>query len=640
MHQEVGDSLSDTTARLFQPFQEPATDRQVSVGRWLVEQGIIAPWQLFFAMNRQQTWRASLVDILLSRGWITDDQALSALSEYYQIQVVDLHSAPPDFRLQKLLSPQFCLKHGIVPWISLNGYLTYATSRPEQLDRIRDQLPMGQNGFRIALAKETQIQSYLARAHKDVLTPCAEDYVADNASCREWGNQKERRYAYYGLLFFCLIVSALLHAHLTFIVLSAIALLVQAISASMKVAALFASKRYAEPVLARQPRPERLPRISVMVPLFRETEIAVALVRRLSRLTYPKTLLDVVLVLEEKDETTQNTLAKAQLPRWMRVVVVPDSTGLTTKPRALNYALDFCRGDIIGIWDAEDAPAPNQLECVARHFASAPPDVACLQGILDYYNPYTNWISRCFTLEYSMWFRIVLRGMARLGAAIPLGGTTLFLRREVIEEVGRWDAHNVTEDADLGIRLSRFGYRTELTPTVTQEEANCHLPAWIKQRSRWLKGYMVTYLVHMRQPTLLWRELGPRKFIGFNAIFATTLLQFLLAPLIWSFWLLCFGLSIPVGDILPMGVIYAGVGLLLIVTAIELIVAVVAMSGQNRRGLIPWALTLPIYFGVATFGAYKALYELVFHPFYWDKTSHGQTPEGKDAEFSAVSAEF
>jgi cellulose synthase/poly-beta-1,6-N-acetylglucosamine synthase-like glycosyltransferase len=98
---------------------------------------------------------------------------------------------------------------------------------------------------------------------------------------------------------------------------------------------------------------------------------------------------------------------------------------------------------------------------------------------------------------------------------LPLGGTTLFFRRHILEELGGWDAHNVTEDADLGVRLARKGYKTELVSTVTYEEANCKAWPWVKQRSRWLKGFLITYFVHMRRPRRLLSDLGLRRFFGF-----------------------------------------------------------------------------------------------------------------------------
>jgi cellulose synthase/poly-beta-1,6-N-acetylglucosamine synthase-like glycosyltransferase len=287
-----------------------------------------------------------------------------------------------------------------------------------------------------------------------------------------------------------------------------------------------------------------------MIPLFHEPEIADALIKRLENLTYPKPLLDIILVLEAADEVTRTAIERTQLPSWIKVVVVPDAKGLTTKPRAMNYALDFCRGTIIGVWDAEDAPEPDQIEKVAARFNEAAPNVVCLQGMLDYYNARQNWISRFFTIEYATWWRVVLPGMARLGFVIPLGGTTLFFRRNALEKLGRWDAHNVTEDADLGVRLARHGYVTELIPTVTYEEANCRRWRWVRQRSRWLKGFMITYIVHMRDPAQLLRDLGFKRFMGLQMIFLATFSQFLFAPVLWSFWITIFGYHHPIQNVL------------------------------------------------------------------------------------------
>jgi cellulose synthase/poly-beta-1,6-N-acetylglucosamine synthase-like glycosyltransferase len=306
----------------------------------------------------------------------------------------------------------------------------------------------------------------------------------------------------------------------------------------------------------------------------------------------------------------------------MRVVVVPEGR-VKTKPRALNLALDHCRGAIIGIYDAEDAPEPDQIRKVAEHFHRAAPNVACLQGMLDYYNPFTNWLSRCFTIEYATWFRLILPGIQRLGLIVPLGGTTLFFRRSVLEELGGWDAHNVTEDADLGIRLVRHGYRTEIVDTVTGEEANCRMVPWIKQRSRWIKGYMITWAVHMRNPFLLWRQVGTRAFIGFQIMFLGTILQFLLAPLMWSFWAIPLGFGHTLAfalshqDILLMSTAF------ILSEAVNITLGIVALRRSGHRMSPLWVPTLSLYFPLAALAAYKGLYEAVFKPFYWDKTHHG-----------------
>lgn len=200
----------------------------------------------------------------------------------------------------------------------------------------------------------------------------------------------------------------------------------------------------------------------------------------------------------------------------------------------------------------------------------------------------------------------------------------MFFRRDKLVELGGWDAHNVTEDADLGVRLCRAGYRTEMIETVTYEEANCRLWPWIKQRSRWLKGFMVTYLVHMRQPGQLLRDLGWKRFFGVQAFFLGTLGHFLMAPFLWGFWLILFGLPHPLPDLLPGSALSSVITTLIMFELMSITIGMIAVNSPGRRGLIPFAPSLILYYPFGVIAAYKALYELAWCPFYWDKTRHGQ----------------
>lgn len=206
---------------------------------------------------------------------------------------------------------------------------------------------------------------------------------------------------------------------------------------------------------------------------------------------------------------------------------------------------------------------------------------------------------------------------------VPLGGTTLFFRREHLENLGRWDAHNVTEDADLGIRLARHGLRTEVIDTVTLEEANCRPLHWIKQRSRWSKGFMMTWLTHMRDPALLWRQLGPKRFIGVQVLVLGSVLQSLLAPLLWSFWLVPFGVAHPMVSALSPAAFIALYLTFFAVTGLTFAFDIAALRRTDHRLSPLWVPTLILYHPLATLAAYKALWELLTKPFYWDKTSHG-----------------
>lgn len=370
------------------------------------------------------------------------------------------------------------------------------------------------------------------------------------------------------------------------------------------------------------PLPRKLPVISLLVPLHDEAAILPDLLKRLARIDYPKELLDVLLVIEAQDTTTRAHLGDVDLPAWIRVVTVPPGQ-ICTKPRAMNFALPFCKGSIVGIYDAEDAPDPDQLHKVVATFANAAPNTACIQAVLDFYNARSNAMARFFAIEYAAWFRLILPGVARLGFAIPLGGTSVFFKRHALEDAHGWDAHNVTEDADLGIRLARLGYKTVLISSETLEEANNRVWPWIKQRSRWLKGYLITYLTHMRRPWRLLVELGPWKFLGFQAFFLSAISQYMLAPLIWSSLVLYFGYPHFITHALPPDRLRLIMAAFMLTWFSSLAVYIVAVSGARHRHLIPWTLGMSVYLALGTLAIYKGAWELVRKPFYWDKTQHG-----------------
>lgn len=605
--------------------EEPHARTPESFGLFLVRSGYVTSCDLATALQVQELGHASLDQVLVSEGLIGRARIRAAQAEFWGVQQIDLTRSPPDPTLLDQLDPKFMLKYNILPWKSHSGTTLIATAAPAEFDQIVPLLPASLIPAEPVISTRHEIQSRVSAHARAALTLAAASRVDPVESCRNWSGFTPQRGTIISLVLIAVLAAVILAPKATFAGLVFWAGFTLVIAASLKTAAFIAHFRRPPDQTVSPPSSDtRLPKVSVLVPLFRETEIAGALVTRLSRLTYPKALLDVILVLEENDTLTRDTLAAITLPRWMRVVEVPEGAP-KTKPRAMNYALDFCDGDIIGIWDAEDSPDPDQINKIAERFLSAPPEVVCLQGILDYYNPRQNWLARCFTVEYATWFRLMLPGMSRLGFAIPLGGTTLFFRREALEELGGWDAHNVTEDADLGFRLARHGYRTEMIETVTGEEANCHVVPWIRQRSRWLKGYMVTYLVHMRAPATLYRQLGPRKFWGFQAHFISALSQFFLAPFLWSFWLILFGLPHPLNDILPLSTLQGFGVLFLSVEIISILVSMTAVSGPKHRHLLLWVPTLHFYYPLGVFAAYKALFELIFSPFYWDKTQHGHS---------------
>ncbi|WGW03338.1 glycosyltransferase family 2 protein [Tropicibacter oceani] len=604
--------LSQAQARRGQP-----------ISRILMDDGQVAPRSMVGALAEASRTGQTISRVLEAESLASRQDILAAQAQHYGAMVLRRDDTPPDPDLARLLPAEFCLMHGVLPWMRLGDTLLLATARPEDYETLLGILPGGLGPVMMALTLEADVHDEIAARHGDALANRAETWRAPEDSCRDI-NSAGRGAIVVAALAAGLCLLLLAFAPAVFFggaLLMALGSLVA--SQGMKLAALLALPRRQAPAGAAT-LPKNPPTMSILVPLFKEEEIAETLIARLTRLTYPKALLDVVLILEAGDDCTHRALARTRLPPWCRVIEVPPGA-VTTKPRAMNYAFRFTRGQIIGVYDAEDAPAPDQLTRVAEHFSRAPPNVACLQGILDFYNPRANWLSRCFAVEYASWFRVLLPGLARLGLAVPLGGTTIFFRRAALEAVQGWDAHNVTEDADLGFRLARQGYVTELIPTATREEANNRFWPWIKQRSRWLKGYGITWWVHSRRPRQLWRELGPKRFAGMQILLMGTLLQFALAPVLWSFWLVLFGLPHPLDPHLTRPVILTLTALFLSAEAISIVIGLAAVARSPHRGLTPWVPTLFAYFPLGTLAIYKALYETLFKPFYWDKTQHGHS---------------
>jgi cellulose synthase/poly-beta-1,6-N-acetylglucosamine synthase-like glycosyltransferase len=372
----------------------------------------------------------------------------------------------------------------------------------------------------------------------------------------------------------------------------------------------------------------QLPVYSVLVPLLHEANVLADLVRAMEALDYPRAKLDVLLILEESDLETQAALLALGPPPGFRTVIVPDGEP-RTKPKALNYALQLARGEYVVVYDAEDRPQPDQLQRALETFRRHAPDLGCVQAQLNIYNARASWFTRQFTVEYSALFDGILPALARLRLPVPLGGTSNHFPREVLAAAGGWDPFNVTEDADLGFRLAREGWRTTVLASTTWEEAPVAFGQWFRQRSRWLKGWMQTYLVHTRRPWRLSAELGVRGALGLHAVMGGLVLSALVHPL---FYLLLAWHALA-GELLAPADSLAGAALWTIawinlVAGYLMSICVGAWSalrrGQPRLALS--ALFMPLCWLLVSAAAYRALWQLARNPYFWDKTEHGARP--------------
>ena len=370
---------------------------------------------------------------------------------------------------------------------------------------------------------------------------------------------------------------------------------------------------------------QALPYYSVLVPLFRETRVLPGLVQSLQALVYPKAKLEILLVLEAVDTETQAAVLAMRLPGNFRTIVVPEHAP-QTKPKALNYALQFASGAFVVVYDAEDRPEPDQLLRALAAFERGPPQLGCVQAQLNIYNPRASWFTRQFTIEYSALFDAILPALARLGLPVPLGGTSNHFRRDTLIASGGWDPFNVTEDADLGFRLARQGWRTAVIASTTWEEAPISVGQWIRQRTRWLKGWMQTYLVHTRRPWRLNAELGLRGALGFHALMGALILSALVHPLFYAlliYYTLLGELLAPSDTVAgtiswTIACINLGAGYIT-----SIVVGAVSVWRRRRRDLALSALLMPVLWLLMSVAAYRALYQLARNPYLWEKTEHG-----------------
>jgi cellulose synthase/poly-beta-1,6-N-acetylglucosamine synthase-like glycosyltransferase len=366
-----------------------------------------------------------------------------------------------------------------------------------------------------------------------------------------------------------------------------------------------------------------LPVYTLLVPAYREPEVIEGLVAALDRLEYPRDRLDVMLLVEADDEPTLRAAEAVVVGEHMQVVVLPEGEP-RTKPRALDYGLQFARGELLAIYDAEDHPEALQLRRAAVAFSRSGDRVGCLQARLGFYSGVHNLLTRWFTTEYATWFTLFLPGLVGSGAPVPLGGTSNHFRVRAIREVGGWDAWNVTEDADLGIRLQRRGWSVGLLDSVTMEEPNSDVINWVKQRSRWYKGYLQTFLVHTRHPVELWRDLGPRGvfgfvlFVGFTPLLGVLNLFFWGTTLVWMVTR-----SNLIAAMYPGPMQYLALGVWIVGNLSVVYLSILTIREVRRPEFLGAALLVPCYWVLMSIAALRAMVQLVTDPHHWEKTVHG-----------------
>lgn len=368
------------------------------------------------------------------------------------------------------------------------------------------------------------------------------------------------------------------------------------------------------------------PTYTIFCPLYKEWEVLPQFVTAMNRMDYPKDKLQVMLLLEEDDTETIRRVEEYNLPSYFETVIVPHSLP-KTKPKACNYGLQKATGEFAVIYDAEDVPDPLQIKKAILAFEKAPANTICIQAKLNFYNPHQNILTRLFTAEYSLWFDLVLTGLQSIQAPIPLGGTSNHFRTKDLHEVKGWDAFNVTEDCDLGIRLVKKGYQTAIINSTTLEEANSDLGNWFSQRTRWIKGYLQTYLVHSRSPRAFLKKKRKLHVVTFQLIVGGKIMSLLINPLMWVITLTYFLFRSSFGDFIesfyPAPVLYMAFFSFIFGNFLYLYYYMIGCYKRDHDELVKYTIFVPFYWLAMSFAAWVAVYKLVVAPHYWSKTRHG-----------------
>lgn len=607
------------------------------LGEMLVETGQITQEQLDRALAFQRKSGGVLGDILLSLQFIEPERLYRAIATQNNVGRIGTEfSVDKEHRLPESMARAY---NAVVVNGDFNRYLIAGSSllSPEQLAELEAYLgkPVEQ-----VMATRDEMENFWKEIYaEELLLESTEKLIYEkpenSAHITFTAGQRASFYAMAALLIGGLVWNWLW----TLIALNIFVQIVYLFMSAFKYAILFfgakktSQLRFTDDEIAAIDERD-LPIYSILVPMYKEAKIIPQLLRNIENLDYPKAKLDVRLLIEEDDVEAQQLLASKRLPPYFTVLVVPHSLP-KTKPKACNYGLIRARGEYVVIYDAEDRPDPDQLKKVYLAFRSSPEECCCIQAKLNYFNSNQNLLTKWFTHEYSMWFELLLPGVMQLNVPIPLGGTSNHFKTDVLKKINAWDPYNVTEDADLGVRLYKEGYKTAIVDSRTWEEATSRTGNWIRQRSRWIKGYMQTWLVHMRNPLKLWRDLGTKGFFGFHAMVLATPLLPLLNPIFWSMVLLWY---LSKSEIIPMffpGPIYyfaafeLFVGNFIFLYSLTVGIYWVTKELHDKGNkvfsysLIKYTLLAPIYWVLLSIAALKAGVQLITRPFYWEKTTHG-----------------
>ncbi|NET71334.1 MAG: glycosyltransferase [Sphaerospermopsis sp. SIO1G2] len=598
-------------------------------GDMLLQQRLVPKEILLHALRYQRQYGGKLGDILACHGRLPLLLTYRLLARHHGMAFLNLMETQADKSVMDEQHIADYIQEGVVPVRREDGRLLVATCNPANYEQLSALFP-GENlswyttsPRDIAWLVQHHHHEKLVHQASESLCERAPHYALRQSSRPRYASSVWRSSVVISIVAFIAGVALLYPSLLVNICLAVMSIFFLA-TIMLKVCLLLVGKRARTslqhlcdvPMIAD----DELPIYTVLLPLFQEASSVAGIIASIERIDYPRSKLDVKFITEADDEETIRAIKAAMLPTYIDLITVPYAAP-QTKPKACNYAMHFAKGEFVGIYDAEDVPDPQQLRrsvALFRHY----PHVSCLQGQLNFYNARENWLTSCFALEYAGLFSFMLPALYRLHIPIPLGGTSNHIRCTALDDLGAWDAYNVTEDADLGICLASEGHITLPLPSVTFEEAPVSLVAWIKQRSRWIKGYLQTWSVLSRHSSLRYERLGAIGFWGIHFFIGAASLNYIISPFLWGGALLWMMTPSHLVALHPF--ILAGcVAVMCSGVLMHWFSALYVRSSLPHK--VRWSaiFAYPLYYILHSVAGLRALYQLIMHPYYWEKTTHG-----------------
>jgi hypothetical protein len=624
----VATPAADLDAALAALFGAPAGGR---LGERLVAAGVVGAEQVALALRVQERAGGRLGELLVHAGAAQERDVAVALAAQAGLSFADAAAVQPDPHAVGLIPEAMARRLGVVPLIAGRGALDVATAEGLGEAELAELAAAARREVRPLLAAPRALEALSRRVYA-----AEQAALARTALLARFPGESAARVLspgqrwVFGAAAVALVVGLLLDPATTAAVVLAAAAVVVAVVTAARLWLGFSALGRGEAVTVSPAdlaalEERALPTYTVLVPLLREGPLVPRLLAALAALDYPRHRLDVRLLVEADDAETLTALRCSELPPHVTLVEVPLGAP-RTKPRALAYGLLHARGQRLVVFDAEDRPDADQLRKAVAAFARAPRRVACLQARLATYNGDRSVLTRWFDADYAVQFDLLLPALARRGAPLPLGGTSNHFVTERLVEVGGWDPFNVTEDADLGLRLHKAGLRTAVLESATLEEAPVMPGTWVRQRTRWSKGHLQTLLVQTRHPARLVRRLGIRGTLGFLATVGSVLVP-LLAPVFWLLTTLWF-LTTPdwLHDVFPGPVFHLAAVALLAGTVGAILLAVGGMLQRGLFGGVRHALLVPLAWGLVALATWRAVAQLPARAHEWEKTDHDPGP--------------